>query len=530
MRDFEKPSRSVVVARHGMAATSHPSATLAAVRILEAGGNALDAAIAASAVQCVVEPGSTGIGGDCFVLMSKEGSSEIIAYNGSGRAPAAATADWYASQGITEIERHSPHAVTVPGAVDAWTQLNADHGKLALGKLFAPAIEFAESGYAISPRVHFDWEQEAALLSADPGAKRIFLPGGRAPRIGEVHRQPELAATFRKIATDGRNAFYMGEVAEDMVSRLRSLGGLHTLDDFMGARGEYVTPIKTGFRGHDVYECPPNGQGVIALMILNILSRFEAKGDPQSANRLHIEIEATRLAYAARDALLADPAKVAVPVEQLLSSATADRLARMIDLGRARADLPSFDMPVHRDTVYISVVDKDRNAVSFINSIYYGFGSGIVAARSGVILNNRGISFSLDPNHPNVIEPGKRPLNTIIPGMLVKDGRVVMPFGVMGGAYQAMGHAHFLSKVLDFGLDLQQAIDLPRVFPIPSTMDVEVESTLPVAVQEELAGRGFRIVRAEEPIGGAQAIMIDWMNGTLQGGSDPRKDGCAIGI
>lgn len=530
MRDFEKPNRSVVVARNGMAATSHPSATLAAVRVLEAGGNALDAAIAASAVQCVVEPGSTGIGGDCFVLMSKQGTSEIIAYNGSGRAPAAATAEWFAAQGITEIERQSPHSVMVPGAVDAWAQLNADHGTVPLRELLAPAIKFAEEGYAISPRVHFDWEKEAELLSADAVAKRIFLPHGRAPRVGEVHRQPELAATFRKIAMEGRDAFYKGEIAQEMVSLLQSRGGLHTLEDFAVARGEYVTPIKTSFRGHDVYECPPNGQGVIALMILNILSRFEAKGDPLSADRLHIEIEATRLAYAARDALLADPAKVAVPVEHMLSSATADRLAEMIDPARAHTDLPPLEMPVHRDTVYISVVDKDRNAVSFINSTYFGFGSGIVTERSGVILNNRGISFSLDPNHPNVIAPGKRPLHTIIPGMLVKDGRVVMPFGVMGGAYQAMGHAHFLSKVLDFGLDIQQAIDLPRVFPLPGTMDLEVESTVPAAVCKELADRGFRIVQVAGPIGGAQAIMIDWANGTLQGGSDPRKDGCAIGI
>lgn len=530
MRNFEKPSRSVVVARGGMAATSHPSATLAAVQILSAGGNALDAAIAACAVQCVVEPASTGIGGDCFVLLSKEGSGDVIAYNGSGKAPAAINADWFAARGITEIARHSPHPVTVPGAIDAWTRLHADHGRLPFADILAPAIRFAEEGYAISPRVHRDWALEEELLAGDPTARRIFLPQGRAPRIGEVHRQPELATTLRIIAAQGRDGFYTGPVAEDIVSYLQGLGGLHTLDDFAGAQGEYVQPIKTGFRGHEVHECPPNGQGVIALMILNILSRFEAKGDPQSADRLHVEIEATRLAYAARDALLADPAKAHVPVEEMLSDAMADRLAAMIDLKQALPDLPPFQTPLHRDTVYISVVDKDRNAVSFINSIFDSFGTGLVSPRSGVVLHNRGQSFSLDAGHPNVIAPGKRPLHTIIPGMLVKDGRTVMPFGVMGGYYQAMGHAHFLSKVLDYGLDVQAAIDLPRVIPVSGTMQVEAEHTLDPAVAAELDRRGFSVIPSEGPIGGAQAIRIDWENGTLTGGSDPRKDGCAIGL
>jgi gamma-glutamyltranspeptidase/glutathione hydrolase len=530
MRNFEKPTRSVVVAREAMAATSHPSATLVAIQILAAGGNALDAAIAACAVQCVVEPGSTGIGGDCFVLLSREGSGDIIGYNGSGRAPAALSVEWFSERGITEIERHSPYPVTVPGAIDAWTRLHADHGRMPFAELLAPAIRFAEEGYAVSPRVHRDWALEEKLLSSDPTAKRIFLPDGRAPRIGEVHRQPELARTLKSIATQGRNAFYTGAVAEDIVSYLRGLGGLHTLDDFAHARGEYVTPIQTDFRGCEVHECPPSGQGVIALMILNILSRFEAKGDPQSADRLHIEIEATRLAYSARDALLADPDMADVPVDYLLSDALADRLAGKIDLSKALADLPPFAMPRHRDTVYISVVDKDRNAVSFINSIFDSFGTGLVAPKSGVILHNRGQSFSLDPKHPNVISGGKRPLHTIIPGMLVKDGRAIMPFGVMGGYYQAMGHASFLSKVLDYGLDLQEAINLPRVIPVSGTMDVEAEHTLDPVIAAELNRRGFRLIPAEDPIGGAQAIRIDWQNGTLQGGSEPRKDGCALGL
>lgn len=314
------------------------------------------------------------------------------------------------------------------------------------------------------------------------------------------------------------------------MSYLRSLGGLHTLEDFAEARGDYVTPVTTDFRGYTIHECPPNGQGIIALLILNILSRFEAKGDPQSPDRLHLEIEATRLAYAARDAWIADPDKAHVPVGDLLSDGLADRLAGMIDLRRALTDLPAFDMPLHRDTVYISVVDRDRNAVSFINSVFDSFGTGLVAPRSGVVLHNRGQSFSLKPGHPNVVAPGKRPLHTIIPGMVTRGGRVEMPFGVMGGYYQAMGHAHLISKVFDYGMDLQEAIDLPRLIPKSDGTLVEAEQTLPAATASELERRGFSLVAAEGPIGGAQAIRVDWENGTLTGGSESRKDGIALGL
>lgn len=530
MRDFERTTRSVVVSRQAMAATSHPTATLTAIQIMAAGGNALDAAIAACAVQCVVEPGSTGIGGDCFALIAPEGTDRVVAYNGSGRVPDGLTLDAVRAAGHTEIPRQSPLSVTVPGAIDAWTRLHADHGHMPWREVLAPAIGLAEDGYAISPRVHRDWARAAPMLAEDEAARRIFLPKGRAPAIGETHRQPELAATLRLIALYGRDGFYRGNVAEDMVETLRARGGVHQLSDFIAAGGNYVEPIRTRFRGHDVYECPPNGQGVIALMILNILSRFEASGDPSSAERLHIEIEAARLAYAARDGLLADPAMSPVPVEHLLSDALADRLATMIDPDRAMTQMPPVDAPVHRDTVHISVVDKDRNAVSFINSIFDSFGSGIVAPRSGVILHNRGQSFSLEPGHPNALAPGKRPLHTIIPGMLVKDGRAVMPFGVMGGQYQALGHAHFLSKVLDYGMDMQMAIDLPRVMPSLSGMDVEAEHTLSAETVAGLERRGFRIIAADGPIGGAQAVRIDWENGTLTGASESRKDGCAIGI
>jgi gamma-glutamyltranspeptidase/glutathione hydrolase len=529
MRNLELPGRSPVHARNGIAATSHPVSTFTALSILQAGGNAMDAAVAACAVQGVVEPESTGIGGDCFVLYAPGGSGDVIAYNGSGRAPAAATPEWYADQGITEIEQTMPHAVTIPGSIDAWDRLIRDHGSMSLGELLQPAIDYARDGYAITPRVSYDWHMTVDMLRDDPNAARIFLPEGRAPKVGEMHSQPELAMTLAKIAENGRDAFYTGEVAADMVEYLQSLGGLHTMEDFATAAGEYVTPIRTDFRGYEVLECPPNGQGITALIMLNILSRFDPAGvDPLSVERLHIEVEAGRLAYADRDAYIADPDQVEVPVDKILSVQHSEDLRNQIDPARAMDPLEPAPLPNHEDTVYITVVDKDRNAVSFINSIYHNFGSSRVSPKFGVLMQNRGEAFSLDPAHPNCIAPGKRPMHTIIPAMLLKDGRAQMPFGVMGGTYQAFGHAHFLTRVLDFGFDLQEALDLPRMFPEPGG-NLELESGFAPEISEGLAKMGHKVSKPKKPIGGAQAIWIDWENGTLCGASEPRKDGCAIG-
>ena len=529
MRNLELPGRSNVHSLNGMAATSHPLATLTAVEMLKAGGNAVDAAVAACAVQCVVEPQSTGIGGDCFALIAPGGTEEIVAYNGSGRAPAAARAQWFDGEGIATIAEESPHSVTVPGAIDAWDRLLSDHGTMGLGRVLQPAIGFARDGYVIHERIHRDWAAVEPLLQGDPTARRIFLPDGRPPAIGQVHRQPELAETLALIAEKGRDAFYQGPVAEDIVGHLNSLGGLHTLEDFAGARGEYVTPIKTDYRGHTVYECPPNGQGLIALVLLNVLAGMDlARHGPLSAERLHLEIEAIRLAYQDRNAFLADPAQADVPVDHLLSDRHAETLRAAIDPERALAELPPSRLPAHADTVYLTVVDRDRTAVSFINSLYHSFGSGLVGPKSGVMLHNRGSAFVVDPDHPNCIAPGKRPMHTIIPGMLAKDGRAVMPFGVMGGHYQAAGHAHLLSNLLDYGLDLQEAIDLPRVFAEPEG-PVQVESGVPADAVEGLKRRGHKIGAPDRPIGGAQAIRIDWESGVLTGASEPRKDGCALG-
>jgi gamma-glutamyltranspeptidase/glutathione hydrolase len=527
LRDFQFAGRSPVRTTEAMVATSHPLASAAALEILRDGGNAIDAAITAAAVLAVVEPQSTGIGGDCWVLYVPKGEGEVIAYNGSGRAPKAATLDWYQEQGFSQIPSRGPHAVTVPGAIDAWCRLSADHGRTPFERLLAPAIRCAEQGYVVADRIALDWRDEEAMLAKDPAAARVLLPGGRAPKVGDVHRQAELGRTLRLIAEQGRSAFYEGEIAEDMVNHLKRFGGLHALEDFASAAGEYVTPIKTNYRGADIWQMPPNNQGLTALIMLNILSGFDlAQLDPLSAARLHLEIESGRLAYQIRNALLADLSAMTASVETLLSADYAVGLRRHIDPERAQKDLPPVTMEP-ADTVYLSVVDRDRNAVSFINSTYQSFGSGLVAPKSGVVLQNRGASFRIDPAHPNRIAPGKRPLHTIMPGMAMRDGRVLAPFGVMGGDYQPFGNVHVLCNMLDYGMDPQAAIDLPRVFYQSGA--ATVERSVPTAAIQGLQTRGHKVEIAEDPLGGGQAILIDWQKGTLTGGSDPRKDGCALG-
>ena len=528
MRDFQLPGRSTVHAVNSMAATSHPLATLTALDVLRGGGNAVDAAVAACAVLCVVEPMSTGIGGDCFVLYAPAGGGEVIAYNGSGRAPAAAHAEWFVDNGIDAIATESPHAVTIPGAIDAWARHVADHGRKGLDELLQPAISCAENGYAVQPRVAHSWAASAAKLRLDESTARMFLPGGRSPRVGEVHRQPELAETLRTIAAQGRDAFYTGPIAEDIVAHLVAHGGLHTLDDFAAAHGAYVTPVRANYRGIDVFECPPNGQGIVALIMLNILEDYAlGELDPLGVERLHLEIEAGRLAFADRDALVADPDQAQVPVDHMLSAEHAAELRAHIRRDRAIDSLPDPAFPAHLDTTYLCVVDGDRNAVSFINSLFHGFGSGLTSPNTGVVLQNRGAGFVVRPGHPNCIAPNKRPMHTIIPGMALEGGRVAMPFGVMGGHYQPFGHVHFLTNVIDYRLDVQEALDLARVFRYGDVL--EIERGVGDDVARGLAALGHEVARTADPLGGGQAIRIDWEAGVLAGGSDPRKDGCALG-
>ena len=528
MRNLQYPGRSPVAAPNGMASTSHPLSTQAALNILQQGGNALDAAIAACAVQAVVEPASTGVGGDCFALYSPSGGDSIVAFNGSGRAPSGLSSEWLLEQGISKIERQTPHSVTVPGAVDAWVQLNRDHGSMELAQILAPAIAYAEHGYPVTQRVSTDFA--ASLWALDEDARAVFAHNGEPVPLGARHSQPQLAATLRRIGEKGRDGFYKGAVADDILGKLQGMGGTHTQDDFDRAIGDYVTPINGTFRDHQVWECPPNGQGVIALMLLNIMGGIDKFGDhPITADRIHHEIEAGRLAYRDRGAVLADPTFSDVPVSEMLGTAYADLLRGQIMPDKRIDPLPASTLPRHASTVYITVVDRDRNACSLINTLYEGFGSGIMAPESGVMLHNRGMGFVVDPDHPNGIAPGKRPLHTIIPGMVTKNGRTTMSFGVMGGEYQAFGHMQFLTRHFDFDMDVQMAMDTPRFFPDPFEDVVELEEPIGADIRDALAARGHNIRTAGRPIGGSQAIAIDWETGLLTAGSDPRKDGCALG-
>ncbi len=528
MRDLFRPGRSAALATEAMIATSHPLSTSAGLAVLREGGNAIDAALAAVAVQCVVEPQMTGVGGDCFVLFAPA-DGDVIALNGSGRAPAAASVEALNALGLDEIAPTSPHAVTIPGAISAWMKLHRDYATMPLDRLFRDAIRYADQGYPVTERVAHDWALAVPILADDDGARDAFLIGGRAPRAGERHAQPALARTLEEIARDGAAAFYQGRVAESLVNRLRTLGGLQTLEDFAEAENAalYVQPISTRYRGYDVFECPPNGQGVVALMILNILEGFDLAEGLSLADRIHIHAEATKIAYHHRDALLGDADYLPHPVQTLLSEDTTAILQSR--LSREAAGAPSlFSEIEHKDTVYLCAVDRDGNAVSFINSLFNSFGSTRLDAGTGVLLHNRGMSFRLIEGHPNAIGPKKRPMHTIIPAMLRKNGRTVMPFGVMGGHYQAAGQAAFLSGVLDRGLDVQAAMDAPRSFAFETAL--EVEPTVDEGTIGRLKALGHQVVTAEAPIGGSQAIWIDAEAGVLRGGSDQRKDGLALGF
>ena len=526
MRNFHLPGRSTVHAQNAMVATSHPLAALTAIEVLRAGGTAADAAVAACALLGVIEPQSTGIGGDCFALIQPRGEGKISAYNGSGRAPMAATPEWYLEHSIKAIPLTSPHAVTIPGAVDAWTVILRDHGKFGLDRLLQPAIKAAEEGYVVAPRIAFDWHNQFEKLKKGTNTGRYLLPHGKPAVAGDVIRQPELGQTLRAIAKDGRDAFYKGPIAEDIVETLRGIGGLHTLDDFAAHTTETTVPIGTVYKGLDVWQCPPNGPGITMLVMLTILSRFDLTKFPaMSVERFHLEAEAARVAYMMREQHIGDPAFVKVDIERMLKE-FAEQYAGKIRMDRL-LDLPKVSPPMNPSTVYITVVDRDRNVCSFINSIAHAFGSAIVSNKTGILLQNRGGGFRIQPGHPNCIAPGKRPLHTIIPSLATKNGRAVMPFGVMGGQYQPVGQTRVLTNILDYGCDVQEAIDMPRGLHYEGVY--QLEDSVPAEIVEGLKKIGHKTTSVVGPLGGGQAIWIDWDKGTLTGGSDPRKDGCALG-
>ena len=527
MRDFGRPGRSAVIAENGMAATSHPLATASAVQTLRTGGNAVDAALAAAAVLAVVEPHMTGIGGDCFVILA-EPDGPVHGLNGSGCAPAGADAGWYRDQGIAEMPQTGPHSVTVPGAVKAWETLARRFGTRGFDELFADAIRYARDGFAVHPRVARDWARYNVELAADEGASKHYLANGAPPAAFSRFANPALAATLQKIATGGAAAFYEGEVAAEIAATVRQKGGFLTEADLAGISADWVEPISTVYCDHEILEIPPNGQGVTALIMLNLLSELGAgSADPDSAVRYHLLVEAGRLAYSVRDAFVGDPAAMRVDAERLLSGEFTRGLARQFRAERRNSGIVLPKVPT-ADTVYLTVVDRDRRAISFINSLYGGFGSKIVTPKSGVTLQNRGACFTLEEGHTNELRGGKRPLHTIIPAMAMKNGRPACSFGVMGGAYQPMGHAHLVSNMLDFGMDPQEAADHARLFWGEDGV-LEAEPGIGTALRASLKAYGHTVRDAESPFGGAQVIAIDDESGFLIGGSDPRKDGLALG-
>lgn len=524
MRDFHLPGRSAVFADKGMCATSHPLAAKVAINLLEQGGNAVDAAIGAAVLLGICEPQMTGIGGDCFALVNKP-DGQIIGLNGSGRAPKGLRADAMRAAGHSAMPRGEAAAVTVPGAVDAFCRLHTDLGQLDMGQVLAPAIRYAQEGVPIAPRVAFDVKDSGKTLKG--AARDHYLIGGEIPLAGQIFRAPQQAEVLRRIARDGRQAFYEGEIAADMVASLRALGGTHTEEDFAATACDYVTPLRNAYKGAELLELPPNGQGATAMLLTNMLTHFDlAAMDPFGAERVHIEAEATKLAYDARNRFLADPNHT-TRLAHMLAPETAAALAALIDPKRAMADPKPLSEAVHRETIYITVVDRDRMSVSLIYSIFDGYGSGLASDRFGILFHNRGAGFSLEKGHPNEAGGGKRPMHTIIPGLLREPDGSLMPFGVMGGQYQATGHARFVTNCVDFGLHPQANIDAPRAFSEPAGLKVErgFDST----VVQTLTDMGHRAYVPDGPIGGAQAIRIDAKTGVLQGASDPRKDGCALG-
>jgi gamma-glutamyltranspeptidase / glutathione hydrolase len=528
-RNFEQSGHSEVFGANGMVATSHPYATLAALDVLRDGGNAVDAAVCAAAAQAVVEPTQTGLGGDCFALVMREGDSKPIALNGSGWAPAGAGLDWYVEHGISEIAIESPHAVTIPGAVAAWDRLVTDYGTMPLERLFVPAIEAAEQGCPVPERLARDWGRQVAKLRRNRAAAQLFLFGGEPPRPGEIHRQPALAKTLRSIAKDGAGVFYRGWIADQSIKTLRALGGLHALDDFASFTPEYVTPISVDYRSYTLWECPPNGQGLVPMVMAKALEGYEiSRWAPASIERLHVQGEIGRLAYAERDIFIGDPRTGKIPVARLLSAEHAAQMRRRISMNGRIANADPIDERPHKDTVFIAVVDRDRTAVALISSIYEDFGCGIADAETGFVFHNRGTAFVLDRNHPNAIAGRKRPMHTIIPAMLAKNGQAVMPFGVTGAHFQPFGQIQILTNIVDYGMRVQRAIDFPRMFARGDSF--EIERTVPDAIASGLEALGHRITRPENPLGTAQAIWIDREAGILRGGADGRRDGIALGF
>lgn len=540
---YAHQSRSAIVARHGIVAASHPLAAQAGLDVLRSGGNAADAAIAANAVIGLTEPMSCGIGGDLFAIYWDAKSGKLHGLNASGRSPYELNRQVFADKGLETIPTSGPLCWSVPGCISGWEALRERFGTRPLSDLLRPAIAHAANGFPITEIIGDDWNRSARSLSRWPTTSATYFPHGRAPQIGEVFRNPQLAASLQAIADGGPPAFYQGPISEKIVAFSQANGGFFSREDFADHRAEWVEPISTNYRGYELWELPPNGQGLAALQMLNILEPHDVKAlGHNSAPYLHLLIEAKKLAFADRAKFYADPTFEKTPVDVLASKTYAQARAKRIDPQKAAVDTPPGNPLLEQgDTIYLTVVDKDRNCCSFIQSNFYGWGSQVVPGDVGFVLQNRGAWFALDEKHANRLEPHKRPFHTIIPAMVTRDGRPWLCYGVMGGDMQPQGHVQVLVNMVDFGMNVQAAGDAARIRHFgsaeptgqpakPNGGTVAVESGVPEATREQLRKLGHRVTDQETgAFGGYQGIWIDWEHGTLQGGSDPRKDGCAAG-
>ncbi len=535
-------THSYPVARHGMIATSQSLASVAGLRVLQEGGNAVDAAVTAAAVLSVVEPSMNGIGGDLFALVYDAKSGKVYGLDSSGRSSHRATPAEFAKRGLTRLPGTGPPTVDVPGVIEGWSQLLSRFGTLPLRRALQPAIGYARDGFGVHEIVAGDWANSAEKLSHDPAAAQTFLPGGRAPLPGEVFRNPNLARSLELIAKDGRDAFYEGAIAQAIAADMKARDGLLDLEDLAAHRADWVEPISMNYRGYDLLEMPPSTQGFVALEMLNLMEGFDVKAmGHNSADYLHLVSEAKKLAFADRGAYLAD--REAMPkgvLQMLISKEYAARRRPEIDMAKAAPGYPAgrlendpatpptdFAGRDLGDTIYMTVADGEGNVVSLIQSLFDSFGAGIVAGDTGITLHNRGAGFVLTPGHPNQIGPGKRPLHTLVPAMILKDGRPWVSFGVMGGDNQGQAHAQVVANLVDFGMNVRDAGDAARVRHMGTNL--ALESGIGAEVRKELERRGHHLTDARGSVGGYQAIMIDPKTGLLMGGSDLRKDGVAIG-
>ena len=525
-----KAGRSVVRTTHGMVATSQPLATEVGVQILERGGNAIDAAIAVAAMLNVTEPMMTGIGGDMWAIVYWAKDGKLHGLNASGRAPKALTPEYFAKKGLKAVPIRGMEPITVPGAVDGWYTLLNQYGTMKMPDLLQPAIRYADEGYPVMEKASEDWEEVVDVLKRDPAAASTYLINGEAPKPGYIFKNAHLANSLRILASGGRDAYYKGPIGQAIVDYCQKHGGFLTMEDFAAQHAEWVNPISTNYRGYDVYEMPPNGQGLTVLLALNILEGYDlASMKSQPDLYYHTLIETMKLAFADRNRYIADPKFAKVPVDQLLSKEYAAKRRALIKPDSVLSSPPPGDIQMNSETTYFTIVDKDHNAVSFINSLYEHFGSGIVAGDTGIVLHDRGAGFSLDPKSPNLIAPGKRPFHTLIPAMVMKDGKPFMSFGVMGGDMQPQGHVLVLTNMIDMGMDIQHAIETPR-FRYMNGNRVYLETEMGKDVIDKLTARGHQAMTPRRnQMGGGQAIIIDPKTGALLGGSDIRKDGMAAG-